>query len=246
MHDTGKTLSPPPAPDPCWAWFLDIDGTLIELTGEPSSLRKPHRLPELLEALRRRVGGAVALVSGRSVSNMRALIAPAELPLAGCHGLERRLADGRMLRAPSSPLLAEARATLRAFADDHPGVFLEDKECTLALHYRQVPHLEWACRDAVERTVSGDLGMLSGKMVYEVKPRNFSKGTALRSFMESTPFQGRRPVFLGDDLTDEDGFEAAAALGGIGILVGPVRPTRAEFRLADVPSLHAWLAALGL
>lgn len=240
------TLPPPPAPSPQWAWFCDIDGTLIELASEPSSLRKSHHLPELLDTVRRRVGGALALISGRTVSNMLELIAPLELPLAGCHGLERRLADGRVLRATPSPRMERARRILRDFVDRHDGVFLEDKTLTLALHYRQAPQLEAACRRVVERVSAGELGLLAGKMVFEVKPRTSSKGTALGAFMETEPFCGRRPVFLGDDQTDEDGFKAAAARGGLGILVGPPRPTHATFRLADVASLHVWLAGLNL
>lgn len=246
MDDASRMLPLPPAPDPHWAWFFDIDGTLIELAQEPSSPGFRQHLPDLLEAMRRRVDGALALISGRSVSNIMALIAPAELPLAGCHGLEQRLADGQILRTPTSPGLAKARKMLQTFVDGHPEISLEDKETTLALHYRQAPHLAEACRDTVEQALSGDLGLLAGKMVYEMKPRGVSKGTALHSFMKTTPFRGRRPIFLGDDVSDEDGFEAAATLGGLGVLVGPRRPTRAAFHLADVAALHLWLAGIGL
>ncbi len=244
MHAAGMILSPPPHPDPHWAWFFDIDGTLIELASEPSSLQRPHHLAELLAAVRQRVGGAMALVSGRSVANILALIAPLEVPLSGCHGLERYLADGRLLRPPPSPRIDRARGMMKAFAEKHPGIVLEDKGLTLALHYRHVPHLEIECAAVVAQAASGDLEVLAGKMVFEVKPRGVSKGTALRAFMETDPFRGRLPIFLGDDLTDEDGFEAVAALGGKGVLVGPPRPTKATFRLQSVPALHDWLAGL--
>lgn len=246
MHAAGMILPSPPAPNPHWAWFCDIDGTLIELASEPSSLRTSRNLPELLDALHRRVGGAMALISGRSVSNILALIAPLRIPLSGCHGLERCLADGTVLCPAPSPGIEQARRILRDFADSHDGITLEDKGVTLALHYRQAPHLEAACRNVVTQALSGDLGMLAGKMVFEVKPRGVSKGTALAAFMKTDPFRGRSPVFIGDDLTDEDGFEAAAMLGGRGILVGAARPTKAAFRLEDVPSLHRWLAGLSL
>lgn len=244
IYDAGMTLSLPPAPNPRWAWFFDIDGTLIELGTEPAPLRVSHNLPELLAALDRRVGGAMALISGRAVSNILALISPLKIPLAGCHGIERHLADGRILRPAPSPGIAHARQLLTSFVNRHDGLRLEDKGVALALHYRQAPHLETACRNAVEQAISSDLGVLAGKMVFEVKPREFSKGTALGAFMALDPFLGRTPVFLGDDLADEDGFEAAATLGGFGILVGPPRPTKAMFRLNDVSSLHLWLTGL--
>jgi len=244
MHDAGISLPLPPAPDPHWAWFFDIDGTLIELAGEPSSLRVSHALPEVLEAMSRRVGGAMALVSGRTVSNILALIAPLEMPLAGCHGVERRLADGRVLRPAPAPEIARARQLLTTFTRGHAGLRLEDKGVALAIHYRDVPQLEAACRNAVEQAISGNLGVLAGKMMFEIKPRDYSKGTALTAFMAVMPFQGRTPVFLGDDQSDEDGFAAAAAHGGLGILVGPPRPTKAMFRLENVSSLHIWLTGL--
>jgi trehalose 6-phosphate phosphatase len=244
MHDAGMTLSLPPAPDPHWAWFFDIDGTLIELEAEPSPLRASHALPKLLGAIDRRVGGAVALVSGRTVTNILALISPLEMPLAGCHGVERRLADGRILRPAPAPGIDRARRLLTTFVGRHHGLLLEDKGLTLALHYRQAPHLETACRNVVEQALSGNLDVLAGKMAFEIKPRGYSKGTALAAFMAVMPFQGRTPVFLGDDLTDEDGFEAAAAQGGLGVLVGPPRPTKAMFRLENVSALHIWLTGL--
>ena len=244
MPDANPILPVPPIPDPDWAWFFDIDGTLIELSSEPASLKDKQRLPELLEALHHRVGGALALVSGRSLSNMLQLIAPFRLPLAGCHGIERHLADGSILRPEQSPALKRARKTLTDFTNAHDGLFLEDKGLTLALHYRQAPDLEAACRSVIEQVATDDLGWFSGKMVFEVMSRGYDKGNAVEAFMATAPFRGRKPVFLGDDLPDENGFRAAKAFGGLGILIGPPRSTAAMFQLENVTSMHAWLAAL--
>lgn len=239
-----SSLPAPPAPAPEWAWFSDIDGTLIELADTPASLGNARHLPGLLTALSGRVGGALALVSGRPVANVLRLIAPCRIPLAGCHGLERLLPDGSLIRPPASSDLDRARRILAAFAADHPGVVFEDKDVVLGLHFRKVPQLEAACRAAVEQATSGNLGWFAGKMVFEVKPRGLDKGTAIQAFLDQTPFRGRLPVFLGDDLPDEAGFEVARARGGFGVLVGEPRPTRALYRLESVPAVLAWLSTL--
>jgi trehalose 6-phosphate phosphatase len=246
MLDRIPTLPLPPVPDPNWAWFFDIDGTLIELAQEPASLKIKHRLPEILAALQRQLGGALALVSGRSIENILQLIAPFRLPLAGCHGIERRLADGRILRPEPSPDMDRARRIFSDFTKAHDGLFLEDKGLTLALHFRQAPHLEADCQAVAEQAAVGDLNWFPGKMVFEVMARNYTKGSAVEAFMAEEPFRGRKPVFIGDDLPDEDGFETVRRLGGLGILIGPMRSTKAQFRLDSVSALHAWLAKLPL
>jgi trehalose 6-phosphate phosphatase len=242
-----ETLPAPPLPSPGWAWFLDIDGTLIEIADTPSAIHIPPELPGLLQALADRHGGAVALVSGRTVENIARLVAPFHPPAAGLHGLERRLADGRVLRPDPSPLLDGIRRSLSDFAAANPGVILEDKGLSLALHYRLAPHREAAARAVAEAAVAGhpELRLQAGKMVFEIRPRGADKGGALRAFMAEPPFAGRVPVFVGDDVTDEDGFKAANALGGISVMIGPPRPTAASFRLADVAGLRRWLLPPG-
>lgn len=240
-------LSPlplPPAPNPKWAWFFDIDGTLIELASEPASLDVGHSLPALLEALYERTGGALALVSGRSLDNIQKLIAPFRLPMSGCHGIERMLADGSILRPAAAPEIAAARERLSQFAEAHPGTVLEDKGLALAIHFREVPHLAADCKAVIEEVAVGSLGWFSGKMVYEVKPKAYDKGYAIKAFLEMEPFRGRTPVFLGDDQPDEFGFAAVRSLGGVAVLVGAPRPTRASHRLDSVSAVHAWLNRL--
>lgn len=237
------SLPGPPAPDAGWAWFFDIDGTLIELADEPASLEAGPHLPAFLEHLYHRFGGAMALVSGRTLSNILCLTAPFRLPSAGCHGAERLLADGRILRMPPSQHLARARGILSRFAAAHPDLVFEDKDTVLSLHFRKAPHLETVCRAVVEQAASGDLGWIAGKMVFEIKSRAFNKGSAVQSFLESQPFRGRMPVFVGDDLPDEDAFDAVRRRGGFGVLVGALRPTKALYRLESVSSVHGWLGA---
>lgn len=234
-------LPPPPDPRPDWAWFLDVDGTLIEIAPTPSAIHVPPDLPGVLRALADRHGGALALVSGRSAENIERLVRPYRFPAAGLHGMERMTAAGEIRRPEPLPGLAAIRARLRAV--EGGGVLVEDKSLSLALHYRLAPEREAACRAVAEAAVAAhpEFSLLAGKMVFEVKPRGVDKGTALKAFMAEPPFAGRVPVFVGDDVTDEHGFEAANALGGITVLVGPERATAARFRLDDVAACGAWL-----
>ncbi len=230
---------PPPAAD--WAWFLDVDGTLIHIAATPSGISIPAAVPALLTALSARYGGAVALVSGRTVENLHRLMAPYRPAAAGLHGLERVPADGRVVRPEVAAGLDEIRADLSAIAGG--GILLEDKGLALAVHYRQAPDREAEVLDAVTRAAITHSGfrMQAGKMVAEIGPAGFDKGAAVRAFMDEPPFQGRLPVFIGDDVTDEYGFEAVNALGGISVLVGPARPSAARYRLSDVEECLAWL-----
>jgi trehalose 6-phosphate phosphatase len=235
--------APPPPHHPDWAWFLDVDGTLIDIAPTPSAIHVPPGLPARLAALAVRHGGALALVSGRALDNVLQLVAPFRPPIAGLHGLERRSAAGRVLRPAPLPGLDRLRADLGAFATAHPGVVVEDKDLSLALHYRLAPAAEADCRRAAEAAVAGraDLVVARGKMVFEIRPAGSDKGGAVAAFMAEPPFAGRVPVFVGDDVTDEDGFAAANRLGGHSVLVGPERATLAQWRLPDVAAAGAWL-----
>ncbi len=237
-------MPPPPSPASDWAWFLDVDGTLIDIAPTPSAIHIPPAMPGLLSALAFRFGGAVALVSGRTLDNIRMLVAPFRPPAAGMHGLERVTAGGVVIRPSEASGLDDIRDRLRIFATAHEGVIIEDKGLTLALHYRLAPACEDSARRAVEDSVSRHpaFRMLAGKMVFEIAPAGCDKGTAVRAFMDEPPFAGRIPVFVGDDVTDEHGFAAVNDMGGVSILVGEERATAARFRLADVGACQAWLA----
>lgn len=239
---TGMAPLPfPPPPSPDWALFLDIDGTLIDIAPTPSAIHIPNGLPQRLRALADRHGGALALVSGRAAANIAELVAPCRFAAAGLHGMERMDADGHILRPAPKRGLGALRARLRAL-EGH-GVVLEDKGLSLAVHYRLAPQREEECRQVVEALVAAYPGfrVLAGKMVLEVKPEGFDKGGAVRAFMAEPPFAGRVPVFVGDDVTDEDGFRAAAELGGFAVLVGEERESAARYCLGDVAACRGWL-----
>ncbi|MDZ7711971.1 MAG: trehalose-phosphatase [Rhodovibrio sp.] len=247
---------PRAAPDPLdpglepdrWALFLDVDGTLLGFQGRPEDVHLHDCLRRILHALDAGLGHALALVSGRTLADLDRIQAPLQLPAAGLHGLERRGADGTVDRGVEGAALDHMRAGLSAFVDRHDALWLEDKGRTLAVHYRADPRLQRTVLDRVNALCAGEapdtLTVLDGKMVCEVKPRHADKGSAIRSFMARPPFAGRRPVFLGDDVTDEDGFRAVNALGGLSIRVGAEPAgelTHAAYRLADEPAVEAWL-----
>ena len=241
-----QSLLPQPSAD--WALFLDFDGSIVELAETPGAVHVDAALLTLLERLEISLGGAVAIVSGRPIAQLDSYLAPHRFPTAGLHGLERRHANGTLNRS-SGPnhRLRDIVSHLRDFAADHPGVLVEDKEATVALHYRGAPQFGDACREIMHDLVGGcvdDLGILAGKMVYEVKPANADKGHALDAFMGETPVAGRTPVFCGDDITDEPAFVAANELGGLSIRVGANGATAAQWRVADVGALYAWLETI--
>jgi trehalose 6-phosphate phosphatase len=236
--------SPPPL-GPGLAFFLDVDGTLLELAPTPDAVRADASLLETLDSLRQASAGALALLSGRRLDDLDRIFSPLHLPAAGIHGLERRRADGG-IEIMAEDAIAELRAPLAAFAAQEPGLHLEDKGLALALHYRAAPHREAATREfarALAARSSGSLRLLEGKMVVEFHARHADKGRAIESFMAESPFRGRRPVFAGDDVTDEDGFRAARRLGGITVRIGDIGASDAEWHLPSVAALRAWLRA---
>jgi trehalose 6-phosphate phosphatase len=230
------------------ALFLDVDGTLLEIEREPGAVHVPEQLCRILEDLQAATGGALALVSGRSLDQLDQLFSPLCLSAAGLHGLERRNLGSSVERAAPDPAIFErARARLAAFADATAGVLLEDKGLTLALHYRNAPAAAAAAIALAEAAVAesdGALVLLRGKMVCELKPPGVDKGRAIAAFMAEPPFAGRRPVFAGDDLTDEAGFATINQMGGISIRIGAGSPTAATFALEDVSAVQTWLLEL--
>jgi trehalose 6-phosphate phosphatase len=246
--ETGGTRAGAPPWPRCAAVFLDIDGTLVALEERPDAVRIAPSLRALLERAREAAGGALALISGRAIADIDALFAPARFAVAGQHGTERRSADGRLhFHAPLATRLQGQAARLRELVRAHPALLLEEKGASLALHFRGDPALEsLAERETRQAVVSlgDDFELLTGKFVFEVKPSGKDKGTAIDEFMAEAPFAGRRPVFVGDDLTDELGFERVNRIGGDSVKVG-AGTTRARWRLDDAEAVTRWLADLG-
>ncbi len=237
---------PLPTFSPGWALFLDVDGTLVELAEHPHAVYVEPLLIDELGRLQKLAGGAVALVSGRSVSELDRLFAPLHLAVAGQHGAELRHANGKTdLERVRIPAAATARGALAALTTRHPGLYFEDKGVALAVHYRRVPQLE----ALVERTIgevarrsAGEFVMQNGKMVRELVPHGKNKGGAIAQLMREPPFAGRTPVFLGDDVTDEEGFALVRKLSGHAIKVG-AGTTVAPHRVASVRRVRSWLGA---
>lgn len=229
------------------AVFLDIDGTLVAHASRPGDVRIDDALRALLERVRDAAGGALAIISGRSLADIDALFAPARFAAAGQHGAERRSAGGALrFHAPLASRLEGQAGRLRELVRAHPALLLEEKGASLALHFRREPSLAALAESEVRRCVvalGDDFELLAGKFVFEVKPSGKDKGTAIDEFMAEAPFAERRPVFVGDDLTDELGFERVNRIGGDSVKVGP-GPTRARWRLEDAAAVRRWLAQL--
>lgn len=225
------------------ALFLDFDGTVVDIAPQPQAVQVPVPLIGVLHDLHGYLQGAVAVISGRPIAQIDAFLDPLRLPVAGVHGAERRGGDGQVHLIDTHPL-DQVEAAARALAAQHPGLLVEGKRGSLALHYRQRPELEDLClrtmREAVD--ASPGLTLLRGKMVAEAKPGGASKGRAIEAFLAEPPFAGRRPVFIGDDITDEVGFSTVQRLDGMGIKVGE-GATVAWSRLPDPPALRRELEA---
>jgi len=231
------------AGNPLWALFLDVDGTVLKIAPTPHAVEVSASLRSVLEKLRPLFGGALALVSGRTIADLDYLFAPLCLPTAGLHGFERRDARGNIFRMERRLELDDIRAALNAFAATHPGVLIEDKTHAVAAHYRQAPKAKSKLRAEVRRLTAArpDLQILDGKMVFEIRPHGIDKGAAIKAFLAEPPFVGRLPIFLGDDVTDEDGFAIVNALGGHSIRVGGRGKSAARFRLPNVAAVIEWL-----
>lgn len=224
------------------ALFLDFDGTLVEIAPTPETISVPEGLAASLEGIARRLGGRLALVSGRSTANIAEHLGNPAIARAGSHGMERLTAGGSRLGpepAPLSPAIGEA---MRAFAGSHKGVEYEPKTHGAALHFRAAPELEHAAIAFAERqAVLHGLWVKLGKSVVELVNQGADKAGAVRAFMGGEPFAGALPVFVGDDVTDEDGFRAAGELGGFGIIVGAKEGTLARHCLNSPAKVHEWL-----
>ncbi|MET0534347.1 MAG: trehalose-phosphatase [Steroidobacter sp.] len=231
--------------EPGWALFLDVDGTLLELAETPQGVHVPASLKQLIDEVRWRLDGALALVSGRSLASLDQLFSPLKLIASGVHGCERRAADGNVMRPEvDAASIARIRNELADFVRSHEGLLLEDKHYAVALHYRRAPHLEAEVYKIMEQMrvyLGPTFALQAGKSVVELRPGEWTKGTSIASFMSEAPFVGRIPVFIGDDVTDEDAFVVVNEMKGISIKVGPAEATLARHRLGGVSEVLRWL-----
>lgn len=246
MTGLGRAEPPTRFPPHETAWFFDIDGTLAEMMPAPEMVRVAPAVGDRLTMLCGLSHGAVALVSGRSLASIDALLAPLTLPASGQHGTQRRGADGMVRDAGAvAASLAAVRDRITAWAANLPQVRVEDKGHAIALHYRAAPEFADAVHAFARDLAAADRSLRAqpGKMVVEILDAAYDKGSAIQAFLAEPPFRGRRPVFVGDDLGDEPGFEVVNRAGGVSIKVGD-GPTVAQYRLPDVPAVHAWLTTL--
>jgi trehalose 6-phosphate phosphatase len=227
------------------ALLLDVDGTLLDLAATPDEVVVPSMLREIIADLIDRARGAVALVSGRRIATLDRLFSPLVAPAIGGHGAEMRLAAGEPMLETSAAVLADTlRRELRLLADTDPRVLIEDKAHSIALHYRLAPEMETFLKVAVGEIVAAkpndDVEFLLGNHVIDIKPKQFSKGSAVRELMTRPPFAGRKPIFIGDDTTDESVFAILPGLRGCGYSVGrTMGGTQGTF--ASPQDVRSWL-----
>jgi trehalose 6-phosphate phosphatase len=226
--------------------FLDFDGTLVEFAPAPDGVHVAAELFETLRALELALHGALAVVSGRPLADIDALLKPLRLPSAGLHGLERRDAAGRVHRPQASDhALEPARRALQEFVAGRSDLRLEDKGAALAVHYRGAPKARELVQSVLARVsapLSPRFEVLEGDMVVEIKPARYDKASAVEEFMGEEPFTGRVPVFVGDDVTDYDGFTAVRRFDGLTVAVGD--RVSAQWYLPDPRAARAWLAQI--
>lgn len=238
------------APDPVdlsrAALLLDVDGTLLEIAATPEEVVVPPSLVRTLGQLLERAGGAVALVSGRTIETLDRLFRPLSMPAVGQHGAEIRLSPGGPVRCNHASLSPELRRRIHVLATINSCVLVEEKSRSMSVHFRRAPEYEAFLRQEVAKVVAAEarpdsVEFMFGKAVIDIKPSSFSKGTAVREVMAAPPFAGRRLVFIGDDTTDESVFAILPDLGGLGFAVG--RNMKAAHGVFASPAqVRSWLA----
>lgn len=244
MNDVAAELGPPPPLDPTsTAFFLDFDGTLAPLAARPELATMAPATATTLRRIADAADGALAIVSGRALHSLDDRLDGWRPPASGSHGIERRDAGGRVHVDDRGGAAAGAIEVVAAFGAEHD-LLVERKPAGAALHFRARPDKEAAAKAAVEAAAAAvGARVVHGNMIAEFALAHADKGAAVRAFMAEAPFRGRRPIFAGDDVTDEDGFRAVRALGGVAVKVG-AGPTEAAYRTPDIETFLAWLERL--
>lgn len=229
---------------PDMALFLDFDGTLVEIAPHPDAIEVASDLSDLLRRLDERLSGRLALVSGRSLADLEKHLGPIDIAVAGSHGGEFRPAGSSEVHPLSDPLPRDVLDGISAISEELGGLLVEPKPFSAAIHYRAKPETE---ADVLERTsllaAKAGLTLKRGKMVAELVMPGSDKGSAVKRFMEMPVFNGFKPIFVGDDITDEDAFKSVRQMQGGGVLVGPMRMTEALWQIPCVSAVHDWLRA---
>ena len=232
------------------ALFLDFDGTLVDIFARPDLTRVSPPLIGILDHIYQHLDGALAIVTGRPLTDLDRLLAPLTLPAAGIHGIQHRDGAGHVESRCQTAIPDDVRVQIKALATSDSRLILEDKGYSLGLHYRQAPELETTLRsklDDIGATLGPKFSVQDGKMVLELRPVGIDKGSAIEKFMSEAPFSGRHVIFIGDDMTDEDAFAVVNRMHGYSVKVGQPDPethTAAQYTLNDVADVHAWLKAL--
>lgn len=227
------------------ALFLDLDGTLIDIAPTPQGVLIPDDLASLLGDLTRRLGGALAIVSGRPIPDIDRFLAPLAPVAAGVHGAEIRIACHGEIQLTAAPIDPTLIAAVGALAEAEAGVVVETKRASIAVHYRLAPTAEPRIEAALQRLLEDSpdhLILCRGRKVFEIVPRHVSKGAALETLLELPAFRGRQPVMIGDDFSDQSAFAAAARLGGCGLKVAGEHFSRAEAFFSGPADVRGWLA----
>ena len=221
-----------------WALFLDLDGTLLDIALAPDKVIIPPGLIDALARVGAALNGALAVASGRRLADIDRMLSPLRLPVAAEHGAVVRLPSGVVdsvspVRRPPPQWAAQLRDATRSW----DGILVEEKTYSIAIHYRLAPHRMSAVKQLATSLVRADpqFELLAAKQAFEVRPKGVTKGRAVQMLIETEPFRARQPVFVGDDVTDEDGMEVAARLGGFGLNVGAVFGGKP-------PAVRDWLA----
>ncbi|MEE1655265.1 trehalose-phosphatase [Microvirga sp. CF3062] len=229
-----------------YALFLDFDGTLVDIVERPDAVTVDPALPKVLTDLEDRLGGALAIISGRPIAFLDGHFAPHEFDIAGLHGLEQRIAGRLSMCDPDEhPALRDMVARLKQIVADKEGILIEDKGCSVAIHWRLAPHekdFALATAHAAIEALGNDYRVQHGKAVAEILPSAAGKGKVIERFLHESPYRERRPIFIGDDLTDENGFKTVNAHGGLSIRIG-AGETIAKVRLGTPAELRHCLAA---
>ncbi|MXQ11390.1 trehalose-phosphatase [Microvirga makkahensis] len=228
-----------------YALFLDFDGTLVDIVERPDAVVVDPALPDILLRLEEGLGGALAIVSGRPVAFLDRQLQPHRFDMAGLHGLEQRIAGNLHLCDPEEhPELRRMIGRLQEVVAEKAGVLVEDKGCSVALHWRLAPQekeFALATAHAAVEALGSEYRLQHGKSVAEILPSAAGKGKVIERFMHSAPYKGRRPIFVGDDLTDENGFRTVNALGGLSVRIG-AGETIAKVRLRTPADLRHCLS----